>query len=220
MPDLRFEIEGAEPVPFSMAPLLHFKLRVAENCSPGAAATPIHAIALRCQIRIEPTRRRYVAGEPDKLRDLFGESSRWGQTLKSMLWAHANVVVPPFTDTARVDLPVPCSFDFNVAATKYFDALEGGDVPLLLLFSGTIFYEAADAILQVAQIPWEREADFRLPIRVWKDMMEHYYPNTAWLCLRRDAFDDLSRYKSQRGMTSWEQALETLLAPHGARVLP
>ena len=93
-----------------------------------------------------------------------------------MLWTHASVVVPPFTGTTVVDLPVPCSFDFNVAATKYFHALEDGEVPLCLLFSGTIFYSDDDGFLQVSQIPWEKEASFRLPVSVWKDMMELYYP--------------------------------------------
>jgi hypothetical protein len=110
-----------------------------------------------------------------------------------------------------VDLPVPCSADFNVAAAKYFYALEGGEVPLCLLFSGTIFYAAADGALQVAQIPWEKETDFRLPVRVWQDMMNAYYPKTAWLYLRKDVFDRLYRYKTRRGLPTWEQALDSLL---------
>ncbi len=125
-----------------------------------------------------------------------------------MLWTHASVVVPPFTGRPSVDLPVPCSFDFNVAATKYFHALEDGEVPLCLLFSGTIFYTDDDGFLQVSQIPWEKETSFRLPVSVWKDMMELYYPNSAWLCLRRDAFDRLYRYKSRQGIPTWEQAIE------------
>ena len=44
-------------------------------------------------------------------------------------------------------------------------------------------------------------------------MMERYYPNTAWLCLRQDVFDRLYRYKSRRGLPTWEQALEGLLPP-------
>jgi hypothetical protein len=153
------------------------------------------------------------------LLDLFGTQERWGQTLRPMLWTHTSVVVPPFTECATVDMPVPCSFDFNVAATKYFYALEQGEVPLCLFFSGTVFHESEEAGLQVAQIPWEKEATYRLPVRVWKEMMEQYYPNSAWLCLRKDVFDRLYQYKSRHGLPSWEQALETLLAPserHGA----
>jgi hypothetical protein len=207
MPDLSFQVESVEPVAHAVAPLLAFRLRITQT----DGATPIHTIALRCQIRIEPTRRRYVPAEEEKLHDLFGEPARWGSTLRSMLWAHTTSVVTGFTGTTLADLPVPCTFDFNVAATKYFHALEDGFVPLLLLFSGSIFFEAEDGHLQVVQIPWEKETNFRLPVPVWKDLMERYYPNCAWLCLRRDVFDRLSHYKSRCGLPTWEQAFEELL---------
>lgn len=120
--------------------------------------------------------------------------------------------IGPFTDAILVDLPVPCTYDFNLAVTKYFYALEDGEIPLILLFSGTIFHEGEDGALQVVQIPWDREAAFRLPVRVWKEMMEQYYPNTAWLSLRKDVFDRLYEYKSRRGLPTWEQAIESLLS--------
>jgi hypothetical protein len=215
MPDLSFQVEGAQAVPFAASPLLAFRLRIATG-----ADQPIHTVALRCQVRIEVARRRYGAQEQAKLLDLFGEPERWGQTLRPMLWTHTSVVVPGFTGSTVVDLPVPCTYDFNVAAAKYFHALEGGEVPLCLLFSGTVFYTAEDGALQVAQIPWEKEATFRLPVRVWQEMMDHYYPNSAWLCLRKDVFDRLYRYKSRRGLPTWEQALESLLPPAEGEVTP
>ena len=207
MPDLSFEVEQAEAARFAAAPLLLFKLRIDQP----AAAVPIHAIALRCQIRIEPARRRYESKERERLLDLFDTPDRWGQTLRAMLWTHTSVVVPPFTGSAVVDLPVPCTYDFNVAAAKYFYALEDGEVPLCLLFSGTVFHAAEDGALQVAQIPWEKEAHFRLPVPAWKGMMEHYYPNSAWLCLRKDVFDRLYQFKSWHRLPTWEQAIEHLL---------
>lgn len=207
MPDLSFEIEGAETVPFSASPLLAFKLRIA-NANPEVL---IQSVVLRCQIQIETTRRRYSAEEQDSLADLFGAPERWGDTLRAMLWTHANVTVPPFQGVTLVDLPVPCSFDFNVAATKYFAGLEAGEVPLNLMFSGTVFYESGDGGLQVEQIPWDREAKYRLPISVWQQMMDHYYPNTAWLCLRRDVFEKLLRYKVEQGIPTWEQTVEKLV---------
>jgi len=207
VPELNFQVEGALAVPFAAAPLLAIKLRIVnEN-----AAEPIHTIALRCQIQIEATRRRYNAQEQERLLDLYGEPERWGQTLRTMLWTHTSVVVPPFTSSTLVDLPVPCTFDFNVAATKYFAGLEDGEVPLSLLFSGTIFYEADDGALQVGQISWEKEARYRLPVRVWKEMMDFYYPNSAWLYLRRDVFERFYQYKMRCGLPTWEQALESLL---------
>ena len=132
--------------------------------------------------------------------------------MRGLLWTHANLNIPPFTGSTLVDLPVPCTFDFNVGATKYFEALEDGEVPLCLLFSGTVFHDGVDGALQASPIPWEKEADFRLPVRVWREMMDHYYPNTAWLCLRRDVFDRINQLKMRRGIPTWEQALEYLLA--------
>ena len=151
------------------APLLAFKLRISDSA--GDAALPIPAVALRCQIRIEPARRKYVVPEQEKLLDLFGQPAQWGQTLRSMLWTHTSVVVPSFTGETVVDLPVPCSSDFNLAATKYFYALEGDEVPLCLLFSGTIFAaEEEDGPLQVEPIlllggedgPAEEQAEWDL----------------------------------------------------------
>jgi hypothetical protein len=208
--DLNFKVEGVEQQPHAAAPLLLFKLRITESLA-DREPTTIPAIALRCQIRMEPTRRRYAPAEEERLLDLFGEPARWGQTLRSALWTHASVVVPPFAGDTLVDLPVPCSFDFNVGATKYFHALENGEVPLCLLFSGTIFYTSDEGFLQVSQIPWEKEANFRLPVSIWKEMMHLYYPNSAWLCLGRDAFDRLYRFKSAQSIPTWEQAIETLL---------
>jgi hypothetical protein len=208
MPELDFRVEKAEAVAYAAAPLLGFELRIAQT---GTDQPPIRSILLQCQIRIEPAQRRYGPHEQDKLFDLFGKREDWNRTLRSMLWTHTSTVAPSFTGSTVVELPVPCTFDFNVAATKYFDALENGEVPLLLLFSGTIFYEADDGRLQVGQIPWEKEAAYRLPVQTWKQMMDLYYPNSAWLCLRKDVFDRLQRYKSSRASLSWEQALENLL---------
>jgi hypothetical protein len=215
MPDLRFQVISAEPEPFAVQPLLRFKLRVSQSAAVGIELVPIQAVTLHCQIRIDPGRRHYTTAEQEKLLDLFGARPRWGETLRPMLWTHADIAIGPFTDATFIELPVPCTFDFNIAATKLFDALEKGEIPLVLLFSGTVFHEGDDGGLQVAQIPWDREAAFRLPVAVWKEMMERYYPNSAWLCLRKDVFDRLYEYKRMRGLLTWEDALENLLP--GAR---
>jgi hypothetical protein len=220
MPDLRFQVEGAEPERIAAAPLLLFKLRVTEVVPPGETATPIHAVALRCQVRIEPARRRYTSGEQERLLDLFGTPDRWGQTLRPMLWTHVSVTLPSFTGSGVSDLPVPCSYDFSLAATKYFAALDEGEIPLCFLFSGTIFHEGPRGGLQVAQVPWDREVDFRLPAATWRTLMDLHYPNSAWLCLRKDVFDRLERYRSRQGLPTSEQALERLLSATETPVLP
>jgi hypothetical protein len=206
VPDLTFEIEGVAPQPHAASPLLNFKLRVA-NSTPE----PIHTVILRCQIMLEVARPHYSGEEQEQLLDLFGPPSQWDRTLRSMLWTNTSAVIPAFSGSTIVNLPVPCTFDFNVAATKYFAGLEDGEAPLLLLFSGTVFYAAASGALQVTQISWEKEAHYRLPVSVWQAMMDCYYPNSAWLCLRRDVFERLHRFKVRRGIPTFDQALEMVV---------
>jgi Family of unknown function (DUF6084) len=207
MPDLDFSIESASPVQHSVAPLLSFSLRITT-----APQETIHSVALRCQIWIEPAKRRYQPQEQSRLVELFGQPARWSQTLRSMLWTNATVIVPPFTETTTVDLPVACTHDFNVAAAKYFDALEDALVPLRFMFSGTIFHAGEDQQLQVAQIQWSKEAAFSLPVATWKQLMDAHYAGAAWLCLRKDTFDQLYQYKMTNGLTTWEATIEQLLA--------
>jgi hypothetical protein len=209
MPDLSFQIQSASVVPFAAVPMIAFQLRIKNTVD----NEKIHTIALRCQIQIEVGRRRYAPGEQERLLDLFGTPDRWSQTLRSILWTHVNVVVPGFegADTV-VGLQVPCTFDFNVAATKFFGALIDGEIPLHMLFSGTIFYAPPAGPLQVSPISWEQEARYKLPVKIWREMMETYYPNSAWINLRRDVFDRLYLYKMQHGIPTWEQALEQALS--------
>jgi len=208
MPDLQFAVEGAEAMPYSATPLLALKLRIRNNDT----SEQITSILLQSQIQIETPRRHYSPQEQERLLDLFGEPERWSQTLRNTLWTHATVNVPTFQGETCAELPVPCTFDFNVGATKYFHALEGGNVPLCLLFSGTVFYNDQERGVQIARIPWDKEARYKLPVEVWKNVMDAYYPNTAWLALRRDVFDRLHQYKMQSGLATWEEALEALLA--------
>jgi len=211
MPDLRFNVEGSEAVAYAASPRVGLKLRITETSEASENVTGIHSILLRCQVRLEPGRRRYEAGEQRRLVELFGEPQRWGQTVRSMLWTNVTETVPPFRGETVFDLQIPCTYDFNVAATKYFAALEDGEVPLTLLFSGTIFYATGEQSLQVQQIPWEKEASYRLSVRVWRGMMDLYYPNTAFLEVRQDLFDRLRQFRIARGMVTVERALESLL---------
>jgi hypothetical protein len=208
MPDLDFQVEKVEPLAAAAAPTLMFKLRIT-NAEPERL--PIRSLLLHCQIRIEPARRRYAAPEQEQLLDLFGRPEQWSRSLRSMVWSHSSMVVGPFTDSIAVDLPVPCSFDLTVAASKYFYALDGGEAPLSLLFSGSLFYETDDGRLQITQVPWDKEAAYRLPVQTWQQLMDLYYPNCAWICLRKDVFDRLYEYKSRRCLPTWERALESLL---------
>jgi hypothetical protein len=206
VPDLSFQVESAEALRNAASPQIVFKVRVTNS---GEEA--IHSMALRVQVQIEPTRRRYTDPEHENLKELFGEPERWSKTLHSLLWTNANINASGFTGSSLIEVPVPCTFDFNVAMTKYIHGLENGEVPVALLFSGTVFY-ARGATLQIAQIPWDKEARYRLPVQVWKETMDAYYPNTAWICLRRDVFEKLNQFRSRNGFSTWEQAIEQILA--------
>ncbi|HEY8212951.1 MAG TPA: DUF6084 family protein [Methylocystis sp.] len=212
MIDLDFRIEDVRVEKFSASPLLLFGLTVV-NRTPEL---PVLNVALNCQVRIDPVRRRYDGDEQDRLSDLFGEPLRWGETLRSLLWTHAGVSIPAFNPERKIELPVPCSYDFNIAATKYFHGLREGDIPLKFLFSGSIFYRDAEGRLQIAQIPWSKECAYRLPVAVWRAMMEHYYPQSVWLCLQRDAFEELDHYRRRLGHPTFERALQSLLESHAA----
>jgi hypothetical protein len=214
MPDLNFSVLGAAPVQFAAVPMLGFRLGVTNRDPQETICT----VALRCQIQLDVARRHYSAEEQASLKDLFGTPERWGQTLKNMLWTHASVVVPQFTGGTEVQLQVPCTFDFNVAATKYFHGLTEGDLPLNFLFSGTTFYRDAEGAVQVAPISWDKESRFRLPLASWREVIDVFYPNTAWMCLRRDVFERLYRQKVENGITSWEQLMEELLAAQNETV--
>ena len=214
MPDLSFEVVGAETPAFAAVPTLIFKLRIVN----AIEQEHIYNVALRCQIQLAVTRRRYSPEEQARLLEVFGEPKRWGETLRSFLWTHTNTVVPQFTGSTIVDLPVQCTYDFEVASTKYFNALGEGDIPLTFLFSGTIFYEGEAGNLQVGQISWSKEASYHLPVALWQEMMEQHFPNSAWIRLRKDVFDQLYQYKATHGLPTWEEVVAHLLQASGEEV--
>ena len=198
---------GAEVPPFAALPALIFKMRIANMNDQER----IHSVALRCQLRLAVTRRRYSPAEQARLLEVFGEAKRWGETLRDQLWTHVSTVVPQFAGSVVADLAVPCTYDFEVVSTKYFNALEDGGIPLIFLFSGTIFYEDGAGNLQIAQISWSKEAAYRLPLTVWQAMIARYYPNSAWICLHKDVFDQLYQYKAARGLPTREEVIIQLL---------
>lgn len=208
MPDLHFSVLEARAKAHCVTPTLTLRLRIDDG-----EPRPIAAIALDCQVRIDAQRRRYSGAEKARLGELFGTPERWGQTLRSLLWAQVTASVPPFEEYQEVDLDLPCTADFNVLAGKYFNLLDpDGTVPLSLLFSGTVFYLDPDARLQVSRIPWSAEAAYALEVRAWRDVLATYYPNTTWLQLSQDVFDALYAYRVARGSLSFDDTLRSLLA--------
>jgi hypothetical protein len=206
IPDLAFAVVEAERMEYAAVPTLRFGLEVQ---SPGGR--PVTSVLLDVQIRIAARRRAYDDAATDRLFDLFGPRESWGTTLGSLLWTRTTLLVPPFTGRTVVDLPVVCTYDLEVAATRYLDALSGGDVPLEFLFSGSVFYPGEDGALQTARIPWDREAEYRLPVAVWRETMDRHFPGAAWLRLQKDAYDRLVAFRSRRALPSWEAVVDALL---------
>lgn len=209
MTALSVEVLDARAEPYAAVPTLMFRFQITAT-EPRA----IHALALRCQIHIEPQRRRYSPGDEERLLGLFGETPRWGESLRPFLWTHVSTVLGGFEDTTDIDLPVECSYDLEVSAGKYFHALKDGDIPIVLLFNGTVF-SPGESGFTAEPVPWNLEAEYRLPVRVWRELMDLYFPASGWLRLHRDTIDALERFKASRALPTWEQTLERLLKEAG-----
>src|ERR1700759_865002 len=134
MAELAFGCTEARSARYAATPTPSLTLHITES-----TGVRVHAVALRCQIRIEPHRRRYSADEARRLNDLFGDTSRWAETVKPIQLATVSTMVPGFTSLTEVEPPVPCTYDLEVASARYLQGLDDGTVPLLLLFSGTVF---------------------------------------------------------------------------------
>jgi hypothetical protein len=206
IPQLAFAVEDAQGLEHAAVPTLQFALRI-----DSVTGEPIRSVLLDTQIQIAARRRSYVGADHDKLFDLFGRREDWGTNLRTLLWTRTTLVVPPFTGSTVAELRVPCTYDLEVAAARYLDALADGDVPLEFLFSGTVFYSAPDGRLQTARISWDEDAEYALPVRVWREVMERHFPGTAWLRLPKGSFDRLCAYKARHALAGWDEVVDRLL---------
>jgi hypothetical protein len=206
MSELVFDCVGARADRFAVVPSMILTLRISET-----SGQRVEAIALRCQIRIEPARRRYSDAEAERLSDLFGETQRWAETLKPVQFTTVAVMVPGFTGSTELDLPIPLTYDMEIGATRYFAGLEDGEVPLLLLFSGTVF-GTSNGRLSVQQVPWSKEASYRLPVAIWREAIDAHFPNSAWIKISNSTFDELLRFKTRAALPTWEATVLALLA--------
>jgi Family of unknown function (DUF6084) len=201
-----FDCIDAVAEPYAAGPTLSFRVRIAET-----TGTPVHAMALRCQIRIEPQRRRYGTAEAERLQDLFGVPERWSDTLKPLQFANVSTMVGRFTGSTEVALPVPCTYDLEVGPVRYLHSLDDGAIPLLLLYSGIAFLKQ-DNGFAVEPVPWTAESPYRLPVSVWREMMDGHFPHAGWLRLNLDTIDALGRYKSRHALPTWDVTIRALLA--------
>jgi hypothetical protein len=205
-PELAFAVEEVGAAVHAVVPTIRFGLRL------DAGDRDVRSVTLNVQLRIDATRRAYQPGDDERLLELFGTRDRWGRTVRSLMWTTTSVTVPAFSGETLVALHVPATYDFEVVAAKYMNALTGGDVPLELLFSGTLFYAGPDGRLQAAPISWEREVAASLPVAVWREAIDSAFPGSAWLRIDRETFDRLWAYRASRALPSWEATLDELLA--------
>ena len=205
-PDPEFAILGARAVRYAAAPMLALDLQVSEP-----SGRQVYMIALSIQLMIEPARRRYDDATRERLVELFGAPERWAVTTRSLVWSKLDVLVPAFTGSTTVSVPVACHYDLELAAAKYLHSLPDGEAPLALHFNGMIYYPAEDGGLQMVLVPWTKSIDFRMPVAVWKETIEHYYPNTGWVALRSQTLEALQREKLGRGLATIDACVEQLL---------
>lgn len=206
IPELSFAVEGVSVLEHAAVPTLAFQLRIA-----APAGVAIRSVMLTVQLQIAARRRPYDDRAQERLVELFGTPDRWGSTLQTLPWLRTTLVVPPFTADTVAELQVPCTYDLEVAAARYLNALDGGSVPLELLFSGSVFYANEAGLLQTTRITWESDAEFELPVATWREAMEGHFPGAAWVRLDRERFDRLCEYKARHSLPSWEAALDALL---------
>jgi hypothetical protein len=206
IPELDFRIEDAYAQEYAAVPTIVFRLAVE---SLGGHA--VRSALLDTQIQIAARARPYDAEDADGLADLFGSSERWSTTLRTLLWTRTTRVVPAFEGATVVDLPVTCSYDLDVLASRYFGGVGSGGVPLEFLFSGSVFYSGAAGTLQTARISWEKEATYSLPVAVWREMMDRHFPGTAWLRVSNETYDRLTEERARRGEADFEGTLGALL---------
>jgi hypothetical protein len=201
-----FTVLDISATTYAAAPELTLRLRIDNR-----VGTRVHAIALRCQVRIEPHRRSYEAGDEPGLRAIFGDRERWSETLKPFQWMQCNATVQGFDGATEVDLALPCTYDFDVTGARYLHAVGAGTVPLNLLFSGTVFTRG-DSGFAVQQVPWDCEARYDLPVQVWRDMIAAYFPHSGWIRLDHDVLSSLGDYRARHGLVSWEETVTRLLS--------
>jgi hypothetical protein len=204
--NMTFTVLDVEPEPFTVTPVLTARIGIATG-----GDDPVHAIALRCQVRIEPMRRSYSDEEAAGLTDLFGPRERWTTTQRTFLWQHASTMVPGFAANTTVALPLDCTYDFEVTAAKYLHALRDGALPLQFLFSGTIFVKSERGF-SVQQVSWDCEDRYNMPVSAWRQLMAQHYPNSGWVRLNHDTVTALAHYKSSRGLLDLDHAVTELLA--------
>lgn len=207
VPELTFGVQDAAPLRHAAVPTIRFALRIDAREQPA-----IRSVLLDVQIQIAARLRGYARGEEARLLELFGDPREWSTTLRTLPWLRTTMVVPAFEKTTVAELDVPCTYDLEVTAARYFAALAGGVIPLELLFSGSVFFTDTAGALQAARIGWDRDAQFGLPVAVWRETMDRHFPGSGWLRVGAEQLAALAAYKARHAFPDWDATVAALLA--------
>lgn len=211
-PELEFAITGVAAQAFAAAPTLLFAAAVTDLS--GAA---IQSVALNVQVMIDPAKRGYDDQARERLSELFGPPTSWAPSTSGLAWAQVAVAVPGFTNATSFAIEVPCTYDLEVAAAKYFYAIADGLVPLSFHFSGNVFFSGTSGALQVVPVAWSNTATFRMPIDTWKAMIAEHYPGGGWIRIGHETLAALQDRRSRRGLPSFDACLNELLTREGTQ---
>jgi hypothetical protein len=205
-PDVSFEVLAAGSLERTAAPTLSFSARISDP-----SGIEVYTVALSVMFTIEPGKRSYDPEARERLAELFGEPERWASTTGAFRWAQVDVLVPSFNGEAVFEIQVPCTYDHEIAATKYFAGLRDGVVPLQLHFNGTLFYRGEGGQLQMMMLPWDLSVRHDLPIETWGEMIDRHYPEGTWIRLEKETLDRLRRLKTGGGMATYDRVVADLL---------
>jgi Family of unknown function (DUF6084) len=212
IPQPEFWVLGAKPVPHAAAPTLAFEMRVRDH-----SELEVYAVALTVQILLQPVQRPHDDEVRERLRDVFGEAARWGDTARSLLWSECDTLVGSFRGSTSFELQVPCSSDLELATTRWFDAVPDGEAPLSFQFSGSVFYCGEADRLQLTRVGWHTETQFRLPLETWRATVGE---RGGLVRVSSDTFEALRRYRLDRGLHSLDAAVADLLDGAHAEIQP
>jgi hypothetical protein len=201
-----FTVLDVEGVARAVVPTLRFLMHVSDP-----SGREVHAAALSVQLMIDPARRAYDDATRARLTELFGAPERWGATTHSFPWARVDVLVPAFTGATGFALDVPCPYDLELAAEKYFYALPDGEVPLSFHLTGMFLLRGEHDRLAVHPVPWSSNVRWRMPVAAWKGAIAELYPGGGWIRLAPETLEALAARRAAGGHHSFDGAVAALL---------
>jgi hypothetical protein len=205
-PEPEFAIIGAAHMAFAATPTMVFAATAADD-----SGHEIQSIALTAQVMIDPAQRGYDDATRDRLAELFGPPASWAPSTSGLPWARVSAPVPGFRGSTTFAIEVPCTYDLEVAAAKYFYAVQDGHVPLSFHFNGNVFYRPRGGHLMVVPVAWSSLARFRMPAATWRAMIAEHYPGGGWIRLQETTLQALNDLRAKRGLPSFDACVNELL---------